>query len=84
MRGFQATGGSHGPKGSQWQEVPTGSAEQQGDVSSDGLQVRGSTSSAPLGCGPAQHSSVTAEASRVSIRVTLGLGRAQVQNEWLR
>ena len=62
----------------------TGSAEQQGDMSSDGLQVRGSTSSAPLGCGPAQHSSVTAEASRVSIRVTLGLGRAQVQNEWLR
>lgn len=45
------------PKGSQWQVVPTGSAEQQGDVSSDGLRVWGSTSSASLGRGPAGHGS---------------------------
>ena len=35
-----ATGGSHGPRGSQWREVPTVSAGRQ--ASSDGLQVRGS------------------------------------------
>ena len=45
------------PKGSQWQEVPTGSAKQQGDLSSDGLRVRGSTSSASLSHGPAGHGS---------------------------
>ena len=37
-----ATGGSHGPQGSQRWEVPTGSGGRQADVSSDGLQVRGS------------------------------------------